>query len=251
MENKEFYIDKDGFKIHAKLDFPECHGDKLPLLILVHGLTGHMEERHIIAEKDAALECGYACLRTDMYGHGKSDGEFRNHNVLEWVLELMHIVTYASELDFVSDIVLSGHSQGGLTVMLTAPLVKDKIKAIMPMAPAIIIKDASLSGNLLGVKFDPVNMPDEINLGLKGKLSTNYFRIGRALPIEEAIDSFDKPVCLIHGTADQLVPVKYGTDAVARYKNAEFVPVEDDLHCFDYHLDKAMEAVRDFLLKVN
>jgi hypothetical protein len=75
---KEFYIDKDGFRLHAKLDFPEGNfdekQDKIPLVIVVHGLTGHMEERHIIAVAKAANEAGYAALRVELYGHGKSNG---------------------------------------------------------------------------------------------------------------------------------------------------------------------------------
>ena len=45
---KEFFIDSDGTRIHAKLERPEG-AEKGPLCILVHGFTGHMEEDHIIA----------------------------------------------------------------------------------------------------------------------------------------------------------------------------------------------------------
>ena len=44
---KEFYIDGDGTRLHAKLDIPEGV-TKGPLCILIHGFTGHMEEEHII-----------------------------------------------------------------------------------------------------------------------------------------------------------------------------------------------------------
>ena len=35
---KEFYIDSDGIKLHAKLDKPEG-ADKCPLCIVIHGFT--------------------------------------------------------------------------------------------------------------------------------------------------------------------------------------------------------------------
>ena len=77
---KEFYIDSDGIKLHAKLDRPEG-ADKGPLCILIHGFTGHMEEDHIIAAQKAINEAGVSVLRVEMYGHGKSDGEFKNHTL--------------------------------------------------------------------------------------------------------------------------------------------------------------------------
>ena len=48
---EEFYIDSDGTRLHAKLD--RVGTKKGPLCILIHGFTGHMEEDHIIAAKDA------------------------------------------------------------------------------------------------------------------------------------------------------------------------------------------------------
>ncbi len=41
-ETKEFYIDSDGIRLHAKQDVPEGV-KKGPLCILIHGFTGNME----------------------------------------------------------------------------------------------------------------------------------------------------------------------------------------------------------------
>ena len=54
---KEFYINSDGIKLHAKMDRPD-ESVKGPLCILVHGFTGHMEEEHIIAAQKAAASSG-------------------------------------------------------------------------------------------------------------------------------------------------------------------------------------------------
>ena len=84
MSEKEFYIDCDGIKLHAKLERPNDEA-KGPLCILVHGFTGHMEEDHIVGAKNAITECGVSVLRVEMYGHGKSDGEFKDHTLYKWV----------------------------------------------------------------------------------------------------------------------------------------------------------------------
>lgn len=69
MENREFYINDDGIKLHAKLDFPAEEKDKYPLVIVIHGFTGHMEEEHIVGVSRAMNEIGFATLRAEMYGH--------------------------------------------------------------------------------------------------------------------------------------------------------------------------------------
>ena len=47
------YIMDDGIRLHIKLDMPrkmpENAPAKCPLVIVIHGFTGHMEEEHILA----------------------------------------------------------------------------------------------------------------------------------------------------------------------------------------------------------
>ena len=68
-EEKRMYIMDDGIRLNAKLDMPENHGEKCPLVIVIHGFTGHMAERHIVAVSQTLNSIGYATLRVDMYGH--------------------------------------------------------------------------------------------------------------------------------------------------------------------------------------
>lgn len=256
MDEKEFYIDKDGFRIHAKLAIPggrtvekmmQPGAARLPLVIVVHGLTGHMEERHIVAVTQAALRAGAAALRVELYGHGKTDGDFLNHNLLEWVGELLYIIDYARSLPFAGSLYLTGHSQGGLAVMLAAALKEDQLRAIIPLSPAIMIRDACRKGEVFAEKFDPEFIPDRVKI-TEGKYVTgNYVRTGRVLPVEQAIDGFRKPVLIIHGTEDETVPYGYAEDAVRRYCNARLVPVPGDDHCYDRHLEVVTDAVTAFL----
>lgn len=247
MENREFFIDKDGFKLHAKLDFPEGNAEKMPLVILSHGLTGHMEERHIVAAAKAITQSGYACLRVELYGHGQSDGKFENHNVAEWVLELLYIVDYARQLDFVTDIYLSGHSQGGLAVILAAGMKADMIKGLIPLAPAIVIVDACKDGSFFGQAHDITQIPEELHLWPDKFVTGNYIRTGRLLPVDAMIDAYKGPVLIIHGTEDEAVPYRYATDAAAKYENCELVTIEGDDHCYDYHLDQVTDALKKWL----
>ena len=153
---QEFFIDSDGIKLHAKLELPEGAPERCPLCIVQHGLTGHMEENHIVAVAAALREVGVATLRVEMYGHGKSGGSFARHTLLKWIDNMLDVVDYAQGLDWVTDLYLCGHSQGGLLVMLVAALRPYAFKAIIPMSPAIVIVENALKGNLFGMPFDPV-----------------------------------------------------------------------------------------------
>lgn len=247
MITKEFYIDKDGFKLFAKIDTLEGSSGKMPLFILIHGLTGQMDEAQLEGAMDAAIANGMACLRVDMYGHGKSDGEFINHNLLEWVSEIIYVIDYARDLDFVTDVYLAGHSQGGLAVMLAAALKADQIKALVLMSPAINIVYSSKNGDFFGTKFDKNNLPETVKFWDGYEIKGNYFRVARSINVDEAIAVYKGPVLVVHGTADDAVDVVYGKEVAEKYSDVTLKLIEGDTHCFDYHLDEMVQAIEEFL----
>ena len=159
MINRHFCIQDDGISLNAKLDIPE--GSRR-LVIVIHGFTGHMEERHIVAVSQALNEIGFATLRVDMYGHGHSDGAFHDHTLYKWLTNAMTVIDYARRLDCAEEIYLCGHSQGGLTVMLAAAMKRDVIKGAMPLSPAAMIPEGARKGELLGIRFDPEHVPDAL-----------------------------------------------------------------------------------------
>ena len=241
------FIMDDGIRLNIKLDMPKNFTGKCPLVIVIHGFTGHMEERHITAVSSMLNQIGCASLRVDMYGHGSSGGEFRNHTLYKWISNAVTVIDYAQSLDFVSDIYLLGHSQGGLTVMLVAAIKRDVIKGIVPMSPAIVIPECARRGNVLGVSFDPDHVPQEIRSPDGWVLSGNYIRIAQTIHVEEAVARYAGPVLLVHGAADKTIPVQCSEKASEQYRNADFKMIQGDTHCYDFHLDSAVGAVRTWM----
>lgn len=244
MIEKEFYIDCDNIKLHAKLDRPEGAKNG-PLCILIHGFTGHMEEDHIIAAKDSMLSCGVSVLRAEMYGHGKSGGEFKNHTLYKWVTNALSVVHYAKTLDFVTDLYLCGHSQGGLLTMLIAGMCPDDFKAVIPLSPAWMIPEVAREGSVLGAFFDPAHIPDTLSSG-DWEISGDYIRVAQTIHVEDEIARYHGPVLIVHGDEDEAVPYSYGVKASELYENASLVTIHGDDHCYTHHLDKMAEAVRNF-----
>ncbi len=241
---QEFYINDDGIRLHAKLEKPEG-AEKCPLCIVIHGFTGHMEEPHILAVSEALRDCGIATLRVEMYGHGKSDGEFRNHTLYKWVTNALAVVDYAKTLDFVTDLYITGHSQGGLLTMLIAGMRTDDFKAVMPLSPAWMIPDGARAGNMLGIPYDPKHIPDELSNGML-RLSGNYIRVAQTIHPEDEIARYEGPVLLIQGDQDEAVPLSYAKKAAELYKNAKLVIIPGDDHCYTRHLSQVVDAVKEY-----
>ena len=241
------FIQEDGLRLNARLDMPEKAGDRCPLVIVIHGFTGYMDETHIEAVSRGINEAGFATLRVEMYGHGHSDGEFKDHTLYKWLTNALTVIDYARKLDFVTDLYLCGHSQGGLTVMLAAALKHDVIRGIIPLSPACMIPEEARAGKMLEVSFDPDHIPDELH-GWDGRtLNGNYLRVAQTIRVEEAVSRFRGPVLIVHGDADETVPVRYGIDAAKAYHDAKLVLIPGDDHCYNFHLDQVVKAVKDWL----
>ena len=252
-QHTEFYIDSDGIRLHAKLDLPAEEGDAYPLVIVVHGFTGHMEEDHYRLTAEALEADGYAVLRVELYGHGQSDGKFEDHTLLKWVSELLDVIDYAQTIPHITELYLLGHSAGGLAVVLAGGIRHSAIRALLPLSPAVSIRDGARTGHVLGADFDPINIPDEVYFPNGGNtapglmLRGNYFRVAQLLPVEESAEAFDGPVLLLHGDADETIPAQCSIDLAKHFSQATLKIIHDDTHCYDRHLDEVIREVLQFL----
>ena len=240
MTREEFHLTDDGIRLHAKLDRPEGL-EKMPLCIIVHGLTGYMEEEHIVAISAAMNDLGIATLRVELYGHGQSDGAFEDHDLAKWLHNLDTVTDYAKSLDFVTDLYLCGHSQGGLAVVIQAGRRPEEYKAILPLAPALMIPR-------LAKQFPEDEIPDCFYFH-EQRIAQGYILANRALDVDAAIRNYHGPVLLVQGMADTTIVPQDTVDAAKVYENATLVTIDGDTHCFDYHLDKVVEAVKEFMAK--
>ena len=256
MTNEEFYIPCDGISVHIKLDLPDsdprADHSKIPMVLAIPGLTGHMEEPHMVAIAEALPKAGYACLRAELYGHGKSGGSFHDHTLFHWALELMGLIDYARGLDYVSELYLCGHSQAGAAAVLGAGLEPDKLDGLILLAPAMLIRDVSYAGGFPVRFFDPEHIPDETLVFDSAPISGNYYRVNRLLPFDDAIRLYgDKPVLVGHSPTDELVPYEYGVRTAEAYQNAEMFTTGDDDHCFAAHIDQVTGKMIAFLNSIS
>lgn len=244
MSNQIMIMD-DGIRLSAVVERPDT--ERSPLVIVLHGFSSSKEKPHTIAACRAMREAGFATLRFDLYGHGESSGEFKNHTLYKWISNTLTVIGYARSLDFVTDIYLSGHSQGGLVAALVGGMAPDLVKGLILRAPAFMIPRCAREGNMLGYTFDPLRIPDEIDI-IKGlTLSGNYIRVAQTVYAENAVDRFPGPVLLIHGDADDTVPLDDIREMAGRYRNCSLQVMHGETHHFDQYPDLMQSIIRDWI----
>ena len=238
----------DGIALDCIPDIPEKRTEDTPLMLVIHGYTGDKEEAHIAAMAQMFREQGFAVLRADMYGHGRSGGHFRDHTIWKWLSNITALIDYArKELHF-RDIWLCGHSQGGLAVMLAAAMHRDRIKGIVALAPAVTIPERARRGEIFGHVFDPGRVPESFEVGEAEPLGGNYIRVAQLVRPEDSL-LYRGPILFVHGDADETIPVEASAEYAKRFENAELAVIGGDSHCYDFHLDEAVAAVRDWLAR--
>ena len=233
----------DGIRLEAVLERPGTAPG--PLVIQIHGFTGTKDRPHNVLAAEAMREAGFATLRVDMYGHGGSGGEFRRHTLYKWISNIMTVMEEARRWDFVTEIWLSGHSQGGLTAALVAGMEPERVKGLILRAPAFMIPRCAREGEMLGVKFDRI--PDEVAVMNGQTLEGGYIRVARTLYAEDAMDAFPGPVLILHGDEDSLVPVEESVAAQKRYRRCRLEIIRGESHHFDRHSGRMKELIREWL----
>ena len=94
------------------------------------------------------------------------------------------------------------------------------------------------------------DLPYELPVNAEQTVSGNYVRAAQLLDIDYAIGKYKGPVLIVHGDQDEAIPVHYSEEAAAKYSNARLVIIKGDDHCYNYHLDEVLAAIREFTEEV-
>lgn len=245
-ETQHVTIDGDHGKLQAVVQRPDG-AKEYPMVVIMHGFTSNKEHPLLTKLADDLEQDGIASIRFDFNGHGESEGRFEDMTVPNEIEDAKHVYEYAKNLPGVTSVSLAGHSQGGVVASMTAgELGTQNVKSLALMAPAAVLREDAIRGNLFGTQYDSLNPPKTIPIFKGLKLGANYVKTARDLPIYETASQYQGPAYMIHGTGDTVVPYTYSL----RYQRIYFhgtvnlVPGED--HSFTKDTDGAAKAVATF-----
>lgn len=242
-------IDGDHGKLDAVLQTPD-QLMKYPLVMIMHGFTGNKNETLLTTLADKLEANGIASIRFDFNGHGQSEGRFQDMTVLNEIEDAKHVYDYVSKLQSVTSVSMAGHSQGGVVTSMTAgELGTSKVKSIALLAPAAVLREDAIRGNLLSTQYDAQNVPETIEIFNGLKVGRNYVKTAQTLPIYETASQYQGPASMIHGLADPIAPYTYSQRYYRIYFNSELHLIPGADHVFSNDVNKAAQFATDFFIK--
>lgn len=239
MEKTNLKIEHKGRVIDADFYRPKDR-DCFPIVILSHGYNGHKSDFEISAEYFAVNGIGAVCYTFC----GGSTRDVSGFPTTEMTLftekeDLLAVIAEVKTWDCLQEgqLFLFGGSQGGMVSALTAEECEEEIQALILLYPALCIADN------WNERFKSVEeIPDKEELwGMT--LGRRFFEAIRDFKLEERIGRFSKPVLIMHGVKDDVVPISYGEWAARTYTNATLEVFEEEGHGFTDAGNRRMEAM--------
>ncbi len=228
-----------------RLDYQFHPGDRMSVLVVIgHGVTANMDRPHLVALADGLSAKGWPCLRFSFSGNGKSEGSFAESCITKEIGDLQAV------LDAVPDtvsVVYLGHSLGGAVGVLTA--VRDlRIRALVSLA------GMTRTAEFVEREFGDVTpgegfMWDNPECPLSQTFVDDLGLVDTTLDAAAAVS---QPWLIIHGSADDVVPIQDGKDAFeAATCDKEWLEIEGAEHLFDESsYPQLVDAVDGFLKRV-
>ena len=245
-QEKLIYVYNNGQRIYGVAYVPKTD-KKVPLVIFSHELTFTHFTGIPYARKLASH--GVATYVFDFRGgsvDSASDGKTTEMSVMTEISDLECVLESAKTWDFVDKdkIVLFGGSQGGFVTSVVSTRHQDEIVGEILIYPALVVRDDV--HQTFGSKE---NIPDTYNY-------KDWLMIGRIyaedvwdFDVYKDMKKFKKPVLLLHGDKDPIVPTEYIEKAHKNYPNSKFYLLKGGTHGFwdDEHFEIAVSYIFNFL----
>lgn len=228
-ETQEMYAQRDGNQIYGVIYVPKNAGEKMPAVIFSHGFGGNYQVGAQYAR--ALAERGIVAYCFDFCGGSpgsRSDGSTLEMSIFTEQADLEAVIHMMQKLPYVdnSNLFLMGSSQGGAVSAITAAAHKEEIKGAILLYPAFCLVDMTKE------RFDSVEDIPDTYFALWMTVGRAYAEKLLDYDIYEVIPGYDKDVLMIHGDADDIVPLSYSEHALEVYQSSELKVIPGAGHGF-------------------
>ena len=225
-----------------RLDVAFHGGTKLgALVVLGHGVTGNKDRPLLVAVAEGLAALGWPCLRVSFSGNGDSEGSFEESTISKGIGDLSAVLATVPQEKRIAYI---GHSMGAAVGVFTASRRMD-IQVLVSLAGMTHTADFVVRefGDVVPGKG---HMWDDEDCPLSEAYVEDLKSIGNTM---EAASQVNQPWLLIHGTADDVVPVKDSRDAFeAANCRKQLLEIPAAGHVFgEDSYARIVEALDDFL----
>ena|SRR3989344_6967677 len=246
MRIEQVFFEYLGKKIGGYFYLPEGKGP-FPTVILVHGFGGGTHELKNKFMCEALVENGFAAFMFDFYDKPNGVSEFPiEETSVSLQLKILKAATvFAATRAFVepTQIGLVGHSLGGMTVLLYAPI-DQRIKAL-------VVQSGVSDFHLIKSYNNPEWKQKGYMLFEKswGEMKINYSFIedGRKFDVYTKAKEIRCPVLVVHGDKDESVPLEQSQKLMRFLKKRDkLVVIPGAPHGYK---DEVLEEVTSLLVK--
>jgi len=205
---KAVEIESGNLRLRGMLHVPENIKDKVPIVIIFHGLFGNKMGPHFIFVKLSRLleRAGIASIRFDFAGSGESDGKFIDMTMGTELKDASNILNYVRTLEFVDNdkIGIVGLSMGGAIASMLAGNRKSDVKTMCLWAPAGNMDEIILGKKYIGGNYEGFRQNSYLDVEglLVGK---GFVDNAKDIRIYEKATEYDKKSLIIHGSKDEEV----------------------------------------------
>lgn len=238
MEVKPVFVYIGNERIAAVLHLPKGEG-RFPVVITCHGLFSSKDSWKYTQIAGEFAREGLAVLRFDFRGCGESEGQLEDTTLTSRVVDLKAVLDFVQrqpELD--GQMGVLGSSLGGCVAILMA-LRDQNIKAVVTWATPAYLTELFREEDFAG-----------------GYYRSGEFRLKRAFwedlhqyDLVQAIDRLSCPILIIHGEADQQVPVHHAHalyEGVRGIKRRKIIPGGDHRLSHPSHREQAIRLSLDW-----
>ncbi len=136
IKNKIFITNSVGLKLCLLVERQNSHNR---WAVVMHGLSGTKEQKHITISAQKLLECGYNVVRFDStHSYGESEGLYEDVTPTSSYNDLVSVISWLkTEYNMHSPLLLAGHSLGGLCCIHYAQNFPLEVNTLFLMSPVI------------------------------------------------------------------------------------------------------------------
>ena len=250
-QEKIIFQNSKGQKLVGVLYSPDS--EEYPIVIFVHGYTSDKNTSkgkrlgELLPEKEIGL------FAIDLSGRGESEGKFEDTTITQYIDDIKCAVDEMSK--YTNKIGVVGSSLGGL-VSLQQTAKDKRVNTLVLLSPVSNFPHKSRRKEFSqeGVKEWKEKGFIFTKSGRFGmlKLNFSYYEDGLKYGDYSVYEEIDIPVLIIHGTADESVPLEETYELIKHLKSHKLIELEGADHRYTNPEDfnKVMKETVNFFVEV-
>ena len=243
MEQQIYFYNQQGEKIAGTLHSPERPAGGG--VVFGHCFTCSRHTRIIREICNELAEKDILALRFDFSGNGQSEGEFSASDYSKQIAEMQTATAVIAEKG-ARRIGLAGHSMGAVIAVLAAARIRT-VKAVCALAGRLSGLNATHFFSQKQLK--ELKDTGRVSFNSRGRslqLSTQFFADAKQYDLPEIVKSLQTPLMVVHGDADEIIPVQNAY--LAKTLNPEYtelvvIPGADHMFSAEMHRNQTSKLV--------